>query len=91
MFVFFSVLASPVSSTSSSPSSNTSPSTTTKVEQGSLVQVKTEISNDAEQHNKPQSQPQQQQQVITLNGQQVVVSLKLGYGKHLISTMPFFL
>jgi len=66
------VLASPVSSTSSSPSSNTSPSTTTKVEQGSLVQVKTEISNDAEQHNKPQSQPQQQQ-VITLNGQQVVV------------------
>ena len=79
-----------MSSTSSSPSSNTSPSTTTKVEQGSLVQVKTEISNDAEQHNKPQSQPQQQQ-VITLNGQQVVVSLKLGHGKHLISTMPFFL
>ena len=81
-----------MSSTSSSPSSNTSPSTTTKVEQGSLVQVKTEISNDAEQHNKPQSQTQQQQQqVITLNGQQVVVSLKLGHGKHLISTMPFFL
>jgi len=66
------VLASPVSSSTSSslssPGSNASPTTTTKVEQGSLVQVKTEISNDVE-----QQKPQPQQQVITINGQQVMM------------------
>ena len=71
--ISFTVLASPVSSSTSSslssPGSNASPTTTTKVEQGSLVQVKTEISNDVE-----QQKPQPQQQVITINGQQVMVS-----------------
>ena len=72
-YISFPVLASPVSSSTSSslssPGSNASPTTTTKVEQGSLVQVKTEISNDLE-----QQKPQPQQQVITINGQQVMVS-----------------
>ena len=62
-------MSSSTSSSLSSPGSNASPTTTTKVEQGSLVQVKTEISNDLE-----QQKPQPQQQVITINGQQVMVS-----------------
>ena len=61
-------MSSSTSSSLSSPGSNASPTTTTKVEQGSLVQVKTEISNDVE-----QQKPQPQQQVITINGQQVMV------------------
>ena len=72
--ISFPVLASPVSSTTSStlssPRSNASSTTTTKVEQGSL---KTEISNDVE-----QKKPQHQQQVITINEQQVTVSFLLG-------------
>ena len=75
--ISFPALASPVSSTTSltlsSPGSNASPTTTTKVEQGSLLQVKTEISNDVE-----QQKPQHQQQVITINEQQVTVSFLLG-------------
>ena len=61
-------MSSSTSSSLSSPGSNASPTTTTKVEQGSLVQVKTEISNDVE-----QQKPQPQQQVITINGQQVMM------------------